>query len=91
VIVEAAELVCVAKVLGESAPADWLERLRRMLPGRAITVCDAADMTEDRPYRQYPDFELYLVNGSTHCWQLTQELEAATALIVARRHRRAAP
>ena len=89
-MVEAAELACVENVLGKAVTVGWLERLRRVLPGRAITVCDAADMTEGRPYREYPEFEVYLVDGSGHCWQLTQDPAAATALVVAQRRRRAA-
>ena len=89
-MVEAAELACVENVLGKAVTVGWLERLRRVLPGRAITVCDAADMTEGRPYREYPEFEVYLVDGSGHCWQLTQDPAVATALVVAQRRRRAA-
>ena len=86
----AADLACLENLLGAEAPSDWLARLRRALPGRSITVCDAADMTEGRPYREYPEFEVYLVDGSGHCWQLTQEPAAATALVIAQRRRRAA-
>ncbi len=87
---QAAELAQVEQVLGAQAPAvDWLTQLRQQLPGRAITVCDAADMTEGRPYREYPDFEVYLVDGSGHCWYLTQDADSATGLVVARRRRRA--
>lgn len=87
---QAADLDLVEAVLDGDVPDDWLARLRRELPGRAITVCDAADMTEGRPYREYPEFEVYLVDGSGHCWQLTQDPAVATALVVAQRRRRAA-
>jgi hypothetical protein len=86
----AADLACLEDVFSTEAPPDWLARLRRELPGRSITVCDAADMTEGRPYRAYPEFEVYLVDGSGHCWQLTQDPAVATALVVAQRRRRAA-
>lgn len=88
--VEAAELARVETLLDGDVPADWLARLRRELPGRAITVCDAADLTEGRPYREYPDFELYLIDGSGHCWSLTRDPGAATGLLVARRRVKAA-
>jgi hypothetical protein len=83
--VDAAELARVETLLGGDTPADWLARLRQELPGRAITVCDAGDLTEGRPYREYPGFELYLVDGSGHCWSLTPDPDAATGLLVARR------
>lgn len=88
--VDAAELARVDMLLDGEAPTDWLACLRRDLPGRAITVCDAADLTEGRPYREYPGFELYLVDGSGHCWSLTPDPDAATGLLVARRRVRAA-
>ena len=88
---QAAELERIEAILGADVPADWLSRLRRDLPGRVITVCDASDMTEGQPYREYSGFDLYLVDGSTHCWQLTQDVEAATGLVVARRREARAP
>jgi hypothetical protein len=88
---QATELERIEAILGADVPADWQSRLRRDLPGRVITVCDASDMTEGRPYREYSGFDLYLVDGSTHCWQLTQDVEAATGLVVARRREARAP
>ncbi len=88
--VEAAELERVETLLRGDTPADWLARLRQELPGRVITVCDAADLTEGRPYREYPGFELYLIDGSGHCWSLTPDPDAATGLLVARRRVKAA-
>ncbi len=83
--VQSAELERIEAILGAEVVGDWLSRLRRDLPGRAITICDAADMTADRPYREYPRCDLYLVDGSAHCWQLTLDAAAATGLVVARR------
>lgn len=88
---QATELERIEAILGADVPADWQSRLRRDLPGRVITFCDASDMTEGRPYREYSGFDLYLVDGSTHCWQLTQDVEAATGLVVARRREARAP
>ena len=79
------ELERVEAILGAEVAGDWLSRLRRDLPGRVITLCDAADMTEGRPYREYPRFDLYLVDGTAHCWRLTLDAAAATGLVVARR------
>ena len=88
---QAVELERIEAILGADVPADWLSRLRHDLPGRVITVCDASDMTEGRPYREYPAFALYLVDNATHCWQLTEDVEAATGLVVAKRREVRAP
>jgi hypothetical protein len=82
---QAVELERIEAILGADVPADWQSRLRHDLPGRVITVCDAADMTEGQPYREYPGFDLYLLDGSAHCWQITQDADVATGLVVAKR------
>jgi microcystin degradation protein MlrC len=83
--VQSAERERIEAILGAEVAGDWLSRLRRDLPGRVITICDAADMSAGRPYREYPHFDLYLVDGAAHCWQLTLDAAAATGLVVARR------
>lgn len=82
---QAEELARAEALLAEPAAEGELAALRQALPGRAITLCDAADLTEGRPYRVVPRYEIYLVDGTAHCWQLTTDPAAATGLLLARR------
>lgn len=61
------------------------QQFRERFPGRSLTRCDASDMGTDEPYRRYPAWELYLVDGRDHCWHLTQDPSAATGVVLARR------
>ena len=58
--------------------------LRERFPRLSVTRCDAADLAES-PYRSYPGFDLHLVNGAGHCWQLTPDPAQATGIVLARR------
>lgn len=58
---------------------------RRRFPGLSLTRCDAADMSGEEPFRAYPKFDLYLVDGRDHCWRITDDPDAATGIVVAAR------
>lgn len=58
--------------------------LRARFPRLTVTRCDAADLAES-PYRSYPGFDLHLVDGAGHCWQLTADPAQATGIVLARR------
>ncbi len=64
---------------GDGALAD----LRRRFPGLSLTRCDASDVDQEEPFRAYPRFNLYLVDGAAHCWRLTADPASATGLLVA--------
>ena len=59
--------------------------LRRDFPGVQITRCDASDMGVEQPFREYPGYQLYLVDGNDHCWRMTLDPERATGVVIARR------
>lgn len=59
-----------------------LAELRRRLPGLSVTRCDPSDLGVETPFREYPRFGLYLVDGSDHCWRLTDEPGRATGVVV---------
>lgn len=59
--------------------------VRRDLGGLSLTQCDESDMGVETPFRQYPKFNLYLVDASEHCWRLTADPARATGLVVARK------
>lgn len=57
--------------------------LRQTLPHLSLTRCDPSDVDADEPFRQYPRFNLYLVDGTDHCWRLTADPSRATGLVIA--------
>ena len=59
---------------------------RQRFPGVSLTRCDAQDMSGEEAYREYPQFNLYLVDGRDNCWRLTGDPAAATGIVVAARH-----
>ena len=66
-------------------PAGALARLRARFPKFSLTRADASDFGMEMPFRQYVRFDLYLVDGSSHCWNLTDNPELATGLVIATR------
>jgi hypothetical protein len=72
-----------AVLASPEADARALADLRRRLPGLSLTRCEASDVDADEPFRAYPRFNLYLVDGAAHCWQLTSDPARATGLVVA--------
>lgn len=62
-----------------------LADFRQRFPGLSLTRCDVSDMGSDEPFRTYPGFNLYLVDGSNHCWRITGDTAAATGIVVAQR------
>jgi hypothetical protein len=74
-----------------SAGADLrasVAELRRQHPGLSFTCCDASDLAAaPPPCQRHAGFDLYLVNGSGHCWELTADPRVATGVLLAeRRH-----
>lgn len=63
-----------------------LADFRQRFPGVSLTRCDAQDMSGETAYREYPQFNLYLVDGRDHCWRLTGDPAAATGVVVAVRN-----
>ena len=60
-------------------------RVRQRFPRLLITRCDPSDMNAETPFREYERFDLYLVDGASHCWRITAEPEQATGLVVVAR------
>ncbi|MEW5791756.1 MAG: hypothetical protein AB1790_09840 [Pseudomonadota bacterium] len=56
--------------------------LRRILPRITVTQCAAADVVET-PFATGEYCDLHLVDGSSHCWQLTTDPTAATGVLLA--------
>lgn len=81
------DLVRIEGLLAEPpAGANPLADFRSRFPGLSLTRCDAADMSGEETFREYPKFNLYLVDGRDHCWRLTDDPNAATGVVVAARN-----
>jgi hypothetical protein len=57
--------------------------LRERFPGLSVTRVDASDLSLETPFRCYEGFDLYLVDGSNHCWTLTDSPGDATGVAIA--------
>ena len=69
-----------------AAGSNPLTDFRGTFPGLSLTRCDAFDMRDEQVFREYPAFNLYLVDGRDHCWHITQDMNAATGIVVAARN-----
>lgn len=65
------------------ADGQALVQLRQRFPKLSLTRCDASDIDAETPFRSFPRFTLYLVDGADHCWRMTSDPERATGLVVA--------
>lgn len=63
-----------------------LQDFRRQFPALSLTRCDASDMSGEPPFRTYPKYNLYLVDGRDHCWHITGDPTIATGIVVAEIH-----
>jgi hypothetical protein len=76
----------IGALLGaEDAGASTFATLRARFPKLSLTRVDPSDLGVETPFRQYKLFDLYLVDGSNHCWSLTNDPELATGLVVTAR------
>ena len=65
---------------GAATPA--LAALRQSFPRLSLTRCDPSDLGAELPFRAFGRFDLYLVDGTDHCWRLTSDPERATGVVV---------
>jgi hypothetical protein len=64
------------------AGSGTLAALRSRFPKLSLTRADPSDIGVEPPFREYKSFDLYLVDGSGHCWSLTNEPRLATGLVL---------
>ncbi len=67
------------------AGAAFSVKFRERFPGLTLTRCAASDMDHEVSYRRFPDFDLYLVDRSDHCWRMTADPKRATGIVLAAR------
>jgi hypothetical protein len=80
------ELADIDALLGApGAGLSVLLEIRSRFPGLSLTRCDPSDVDTETPFRSYPRFSLYLVDGAAYCWQLTPDPDRATGLVLVER------
>jgi hypothetical protein len=55
---------------------------RQRFPGVSYTRCDPSDVDGEKPYKEFPRFDLYLVSAVAHCVTMTTDPAIATGIIV---------
>ncbi len=65
------------------ADSSALAGFRTDFPGLSLTRCDESDMGVEKPFREYPRFNLYLIDTSEHCVRITPDPACATGVVIA--------
>ncbi|WFU71578.1 hypothetical protein [Bradyrhizobium sp. CB2312] len=82
----AEEVIEIERLLAaEGAEKGPFVELRRRFPQLAWVRCDASDVA-DQPFRQFPRFDLHLIDGSDHRVQITADPTRATGIVLAKRN-----
>lgn len=58
-------------------------QLRQRFEGLHFTYCMDDDVIAAEPVYEAPTFNLYLVNSGNHCFNFTQDMKAASGVVVA--------
>lgn len=69
----------------QQSASELVAAFRNRFPGRTLTRCDASDICEESPFRRLANADLYLIDGRSHCWQITADPEIATGVLLAAR------
>lgn len=65
-------------------PAAVLQAVRDSFADLVVTGCLESAMVEE-PFREEPDYLLFLVDRSEHCWKITDDPERAQGVVFAQR------
>ncbi|ODR95063.1 hypothetical protein AUC70_04805 [Methyloceanibacter stevinii] len=80
------DIVAIEGLLGQAkGEPGAVDAVRAQFPDLSMTRCDQSDVDAEDPFREYPDFNLYLVDGTDHCWRLTADPSAATGIVIAKK------
>lgn len=80
---EQAQIAAIAAAVGDATVPDLAARLRAQFPDLSITVCADNDIIGARPVLEREGFNLYLVDGGSHCLSLTSDPDTASGVVVA--------
>ncbi|MBB4424075.1 hypothetical protein GGD66_002619 [Bradyrhizobium sp. CIR48] len=82
----AEEVIEIERLLAaDGAEMGPFVELRRRFPQLAWVRCEASDVA-DQPFRQFPCFDLHLIDGSDHCVRITADPSLATGIVLAKRN-----
>lgn len=70
-------------VQSQQVSEQTVESLRSSFPDIHFTYCMDDDVVGANPVFEDPAFNLYLVDSSSHCLSLTQDMQTASGLVVA--------
>ncbi|MEM0912480.1 MAG: DUF6129 family protein [Pseudomonadota bacterium] len=78
------ELSQIADYLDENPIDEFqIRQLRSQYTDKHFTWCMEDDITGGTPVMERPGFSIYAVNSSDHCSVLTNDLAAASGLVIA--------
>lgn len=78
------QVIAVARRALETRVDDaTLPALRAEFRGIHLSVCRDDDVTNAEPFLREPGLNVYLVDARPHCVTLTNDLDAATGLLLA--------
>ena len=80
-----ADHIALIETVLSAADADdgAVSTLRKGIAGLTLTRCDTSDVDNEKPFREFKRFNVYLVDTSDHCWTITTDSAKATGLVVA--------
>lgn len=78
-----AQLAAIVAAIDDPAAPGLAARLRVAFPDLTFTVCADDDVIRARPVVERERFNLYLVDGSSHCMSLTSDPAVASGVVVA--------
>ncbi len=70
-------------VQGQPVSEQTVEGLRSSFPDIHFTYCMDDDVVSASPVFEDPAFNIYLVDSSSHCLSFTQDMDAASGLVIA--------
>jgi hypothetical protein len=74
----------IVQVLSGPQPlGQRVAEVRAGFPDVAVTRCDASDMDTTPPFYTGKEFSVYLIDRSSHCWQVTPDPGKASGIIIA--------
>lgn len=83
-MIEQSTIQTVAKLVADKGPSeDIIVELRKTIEGVHFTYCFDDDICGPKPIHEDKTFNIYLVDGTSHCASFTNYLEAASGLVIA--------